>query len=239
MHKHWSVLRFSILPLLALAPVAGTAGEPDTSAGRDPIKLEGRHALAVRVGTLAFTTRNTFSPGGMSSGTSSDVLGEISYSHWLTDDWSIGLSAGALVLGAETGTSGRAAPTTLATDVPGVAEFRSAAVTAVLLNVGYHPARLCLAGSMRPYVSLGVGPYVSSGEQVRVGTGVVVGSVSDTVFGARALAGVDWYFGRHFKLGLSAGYHFVGDFDEPIRSYRSYSGPEFWFGFGVLVGGGR
>lgn len=183
--------------------------------------------------------RSTLSPAGVRTGTSSDVLGEFSYSHWLSEDWSLGLSAGALVFGAETGVSAGARLPAMASDVPATARFRSATVTAVLLNVGYHPARLAIGSAAWPYLSLSVGPYLGSGENVRFGTDAAVESVTDTAFGARALAGVDVHVGGRFKLGLSGGYRFVGDFQEPIRNYRDYSGPEFSFAFGVLLGGGR
>lgn len=241
MYRNIPGSRFSILLalVLALAPVASHAGEDPPSAGGDPLHLAGRHALAVRVGTLTLGSRSTLSPEGVRTGTSTDVLGELSYSRWLAEDWSIGLSAGSLMLGAETGISPGVPPPTAADDASGVVRFRSATVTAVLLNVGYHPTRLAIGRAGRPYFSLSLGPYLGSGENVRAGTDAAGESVTDTAFGLRALAGVDLYLGRRFKVGLGAGYRFVDSFDEPIRSYRDYSGPEFSLGFGILLGGGR
>lgn len=237
MQTHASVHRLLFLPAalaLSLAPVFSPASENEASAGQDPVSLAGRHAFAVSVGTLALTT----GPGVVRSQTSTDVLGEISYSHWLAEDWSIGLSAGALVFGAETGLTAGASLPAMASDVPATARFRSATITSVLLNIGYHPARVSIGGWARPYLSLSVGPYLASGENVRVGTDAAVESVTDTAFGARVLAGVDVYLGRHLQVGLSGGYRFVGDFEEPIRDYRDYSGPEFALEFGILLGGG-
>jgi len=242
MDKHLSVVKFSIVAalVLVLAPAASYAGQDPPPGVRPSVTLAGRHALAVRVGALTPSTRTTISSDGASTGSSTDVLGELSYVHWLREDWGIGLSGGALALGAKTGVSaGGMTPVALPDGVSGEATFRSPAVTAVLFDVRYQPAHLAIAGSARPYVSLGVGPWVATGENVRVGSDVIVDSVFDAEFGFRALAGVDWHLGRRFKAGVSGGYHFVGRFDEPVGSYRDYRGPEFAIGFGILFGAGR
>ena len=47
-------------------------------------------------------------------------------------------------------------------------------------------------------------------------------------------AGLDFLMGSIFKLGLTAGYHLLGDFERPIGSETNYSGPEYSLIFGFV-----
>ena len=50
--------------------------------------------------------------------------------------------------------------------------------------------------------------------------------------------GVDVHLGRHWTLGVSAGYNWMADFSEPIGARDNYSGFGASVGLGFLFGKG-
>ena len=213
---------FFALLLLAL-PLTAAAQHADS-----PVTY-GRHSLSIQMGLLNHTIAETSVGVGTTDSRVSGFAGSIAYAYWVKPDWAATVSVG--VLDAETSTSVNI----------GTVNTKSAAVTPVLFGAKYSPV---LSGrpSVRPYLWGAAGPYVGSasvtrtdGFRARVGTE----TITETAFGFRAMAGADWFVGRHFTIGFGAGYHFVGDFDQPIGSDENYSGPEFSFGVGFAFGRGR
>jgi hypothetical protein len=194
-----------------------------------PILLKGRHGITIHAGFLNQATTEASVAGGSvdSEVRTTGFLGSLSYAYWVGSEWSIGLSVG--LISAEVGTSVAA----------GTVNSEAAAVVPFLFTVAYHPAELALSRTLRPYGSVAVGPYRGSATNTSVGATIASESVSEAVIGFRAQAGIDWFLGKMFRAGMALGYHFVGDFEEPIGRDNNYSGPEFLIGFGILLGRGR
>ena len=227
-----SCLSFAVLVTVFgcfFATPATVQGQSAITSQDAPILLKGRHGITIHAGFLNQATTEASVAGGSvdSEFRTTGFLGSLSYAYWVGSEWSIGLSVG--LIGAEAGTSIEA----------GTVTSEAAAVVPFLFTVGYHPAALALSRSLRPYGSMAVGPYRGSATNTSVGATIASESVSEAVIGFRSQAGVDWFLGKMFRGGIVVGYHFVGDFEEPIGRDNNYSGPEFLIGFGILLGRGR
>ena len=224
----FAVFVILICSTLVVTPaVAEDTDHPKTSSSS--ILLEGRHAITIQLGVLnQVSAESNVSADGVTSDTRvSGFSGSLSYSYWAGRDWSIEVSSG--VIDAETMTS---------VSGDGV-RSESAGVVPLLFGAAFHPARLGVGSSVRPYGSLAIGPYFGFATNSKAGTTLAEESVLESVLGFRVRSGVDTFIGERFRIGFAAGYHFVSDFDAPIGADRDYSGPEFALGFGILIGGGR
>lgn len=221
----WIVVLFSTA---TPTPVAGE-GADGSVVSNSGIQLEGRHGITIHAGVLSqVTAERDVSSGGISSDTRvNGFLGSLSYSYWAGHDWAVDVAAG--LIHAETSTSVGAAGVT----------SKSAGVVPILFGTSFYPSQLAMGSSVRPYGSLAVGPYLGFATNSQVGTTLNEESVLKSVLGFRVRSGADVFLGDRFRIGLSVGYHFVSDFDEPIGRDKDYSGPEFAFGFGVLIGAGK
>jgi hypothetical protein len=228
-------VKTSNLPIISLmflltsasTPMLVTADEDTSLTSMDTVvSLRGCHAITLRAGLLnRAKTEAEVSGEGVTTETSTNGFsGSLSYEYWVKQEVSVGVDVG--LIAAESATSAGAGGVT----------SKSAAVIPVLFGIAYYPKQLALSPTMRPGGSLAVGAYVGSASNTQASTTVGSESVIETVLGLRVRAGVDWFLGDWFKLGISAGYHFVSEFDEQIGSERDYSGPEFSFGIGVLLG---
>jgi outer membrane protein W len=197
---------------------AGTAGAASIS---------GRHAAIVHAGVFNHSGTEASVAAGSASTRVNGFGGSFSYGYGMGPEWMMGVTAG--WLDGEVRTS----------IAPGSIASRSASVTPILFDVRWYPRGLALGGSGRPFLGVGLGPYVGSAKNTVVGTVVTDELVRETVAGGRAQAGVDWFVGRRFLLELSGGYHVVGTFEQQIGDETDYSGAEFMAGFGVLFGGAR
>jgi hypothetical protein len=191
--------------------------------------LHGRHVITANVGFLS----QAVAKSDVSSGTvdsearSTGFLGSLSYAYWVSPEWSVGVSAGALSAEASSSVE------------PSAVTSRAASVNPLLFGGAYHPEGLAITPSVRPFGSLAVGPYLGFATNTRVGSGADSEAVSDAAIGLRGQVGVDLFFARRFRAQVLAGYDLIGDFEEQIGSDKNYSGPEFSLGFGVLLGAGR
>lgn len=198
---------------------------PLTAAAQQPTPY-GRHNLTIQLGLLNHATAETSVSVGATDTRVNGFAGSLAYAYWVKPDWAAIVSVG--VLDAKVGTA----------VAVGVVDTESAVVAPLLFGVKYAPI-LGPRSSVRPYVSGAAGPYIGSASVTEVGFGVRSETITETAFGFRAMAGADWYAGRHFVIGFGAGYHFVSDFDQPIGSDKNYSGPEFSVGVGFVFGRGR
>jgi hypothetical protein len=216
------------LAFMALAPTTGAA-ERGSDPGEAPFPLRGRHGISLCAGILnRITVQSEVVNGGVTSeARDSGVLASLSYAYWVTQEWSVGLSAGFIDAG------------TRSSVTPGEVTSGSAAVTSLLFGAAYYPMAFAITPSLRPYGSVAVGPYVGSATNSRVGTTVESESISESVVGLRVLVGADLFFAKRFKAGIAIGYDLVDDFDQQIGSHRNYSGPQFSAGCGILLGRGR
>lgn len=190
--------------------------------------LIGRHAIQVNVGLHYWTpAETTVSGSGVSASTqTSGFVGSISHRFWLTERWAIGPTIALLDTAPLTnvGTSGVSSESNL--------------VTSILFGVMYYFPPAGISGTMRPYVGAGFGPYMGSATRTLVGGTIEAETISVTAFGARPVAGVDWFLNRWLQFNISAGYHLVSNFEEPVGNEDNFSGAEFSMGLGFLVGRG-
>jgi hypothetical protein len=185
-----------------------------------------RHGLELGVGLLAGVSSGTSTePGGVS--VSSDVgglMGSLTYLYRLDDRVLLTVSGGALSVDA----------TVSAT--PGNVSVESSTVSMLLLGARFlfHP--LGDSENLRPYASIGVGPYVGHTAAVRTGTITSVGSRTETAPGARVGVGLMAGLNSWLTADVGAGYHVVADFAERIGAETNYSNPDIRISFGVRFG---
>jgi len=211
---------FGLLCFVATACMSYPGDRPDQPAA--PIVLQGRHAIQIRTGVVDWSVDSDVSAGGISTD-SGGFMGSLAYAYFARQDLAVGLTVGVLDSGTSTSLT------------PGGLTSESATVAPLLVGVTYYPQRLTITSRLLPYVSASAGPYFGSATNTRVGPAFAAESVSEVAFGLRLAGGIDWFTGRHFMLGIGAGYHFVSDFDERIGSVGDYSGPEFSIGLGWVL----
>ncbi len=85
---------------------------------------------------------------------------------------------------------------------------------------------------VRPYVAFGAGPVFAS--QRFSFLNLYDDTDTYTAVGAHFGGGIDMIAGRHFMLGINAGYNLMSDFDTTLGDKDNYSGAEFGVGFGFL-----
>ena len=78
------------------------------------------------------------------------------------------------------------------------------------------------------------GPVFGTETLSLVGLDIFEERRTETAAGAHLGGGIDFIAGRHFMLGISAGYNLISDFDDPIGGHVNYSGGEFGVGFGFV-----
>jgi len=189
--------------------------------------LNGRHVLTVRGGLSSHERiESSVGAGGVESHVNG-FGGSLGYAFGTAPEWTFGVSVGAL------GTD------VLSSVAPGAITSRVASVVPILFEARWYPDALAMGPTARPFLGIGVGPYVGVATNSVVGESVTATSVSETVPGGRALVGVDWAIGSWFLVGVGGGYHIVGEFDQPIGNARDYSGVELLFELGIVPGGVR
>ena len=210
-------MKTSVAILLALF-AASQAGAQANDA-KTPVSLVGRNSLAISVG-LSGTRSAQVSSQGTSAETSRGV-GEIAFTHWFDEQLAVDVSVGVLDARASAGASGQS----------------SSAIIPVLLGIGFYPTRAAIGESIRPFAALAGGPYT---QFVASNTALGQAAWSETVFGARLWAGIDWIAARAFKLGASSAYDLVPGFRAaPGRPAENHSGLNVFLSAGWLFGGSR
>jgi hypothetical protein len=191
--------------------------------------LEGRHGLDLNIGIYDNTNITSItSISGLNASvlTNSSIgfMGSIGYQYWFKDYLSFRIGAGALV-------------TDVSTKTTAGAEVSSevATVAPILTGVNFYPFQISEDNNFLPYISVYAGPYIGVYSKSEVGiASVTEETIVETVIGAKLGAGLDFLIGSLFKLGVNAGYHFVGDYSQPIGSETNYSGPEYSLSFGFV-----
>jgi hypothetical protein len=188
--------------------------------------LSHRHGLELGVGLLAGVSAGTSAESGGASVDSdvSGLMGSLTYLYRLDDRILLTVGAGALSVDATVSASS------------GNASVESSTVSMVLFGVRYQFPGLDERGNLRPYASLGVGPYVGTASAVRAGPSTYVGARTETVPGARVGLGLAAGLNTWLMAGIGAGYHLVADFDERVGAETNYSNPDLLLTFGVRFG---
>ena len=189
-----------------------------------PISLNRRSCIDLHIGLWNESKAgNQFTPTGFkSTAKSSGFVGGLSFNHWLREHVAVTLSAG--VLSAEATSTSSLLGTTQ----------RASAVIPVLLGIKYYIPEPYLDETIRPYVSVGVGPYWGFEAE---NTTFSQSAHTETALGGRFGGGIDFLLGRSFKLGANLGYNVMTDFRTPVAARDNFNGPDFSFGIGFLFGG--
>jgi hypothetical protein len=214
---------------LAVVMLALAAPVSRLPAQAEPFALAGRHHITVTAGltTTAQAGTSVRVPGvGVASG-ASGLLGGIGYEYWLDDRVAVGVRVSAMDATADVTVTGFGA------------RVESAVVAAVLFGGRYQVARLTASNTLRPCVTLGVGPLIGSADDVTAGFPTAVTSVHQAVVSGLLAVGADLSLGRHVTLGVDAGYLLAADFRQRIGARTNYSAPVFTLSLGVLLGSGR
>jgi hypothetical protein len=146
-------------------------------------------------------------------------VGGLVLTHWVQEYLSVTVSGGLL--------AGKASSSV---NLMSVSQHVSSVVP-VLLGVRYYALGSTADGNVRPYLSAAVGPYI--GSEVN-NTILSQESRSESAFGGRLGAGIDFFLGDHFKVGANAGYNVMGDFSAPVGARSNYSGADFSCGIGYI-----
>jgi len=218
-----------IIPLSLLLQNVWLGEKAEAAGQSSACSIRGKHAIELSLGLLSkFRSATMVSAGSTTTESEANgFIGSITYTHWLEEQVSIHITSGALDVDASTSVDGSRTFMETSTVVP------------LLFGVKYSPFRRPIGDVMRPFVSASVGPYIGFTSKVRSGTDTRRESYSETALGSRLGAGVDLSISRLFILGVSAGYHFVEDFNNRIGAEKNYSSPDFSLSLGVIFGKGK
>lgn len=224
------MIKKTFVLFLLISAIALAQNFPDNSMSVSQSgNLEGRHGLDLNIGIYDNTNISSItSIIGLNTSvlTNSSVgfMGSIAYQYWFKDYLSFRIGAGALVTDVSTKTT---AGTEVSSEV--------ATVAPILTGVNFYPLQISEENTVLPYISLYAGPYIGVYTKSEVGiASVTEETVVETVIGARLGGGLDFLVGSFFKLGFNAGYHFIGDYSQPIGSETNYSGPDYSLTFGFI-----
>lgn len=188
--------------------------------------LSHRHGIELGIGLLAGVDAGT-STGPTGASVDSDVngfMGSLTYLYRLDDRIVFTVGAGALSVDAKVSA------------LAGNSTIESSTVSMVLFGVRYQFPGFGEGGNVRPYVSLGVGPYIGTASAIRAGPSNYVGARNETAPGARMGVGLTAGLNSWLTAGVGAGYHLMADFDERIGADTNYSSPDFLLSFGFRFG---
>lgn len=224
--RHHLVISFSLFLLFLPVHVAAqTSADPN----RSSYSLKGRHSLDLSFGLLSSMSNSTeVTFGGVNASSSGNgFLGSINYAYWLEDEVALSIHIGVQNADAETSVSGLNVST------------ESVVVIPLLFGVKYQVLRLVDSNSLRPYLSVSLGPYIGTASNVHTGMNVATETVTETAVGARLALDNDWLLSKRFKMGVGIGYRLVSDFSRRIGSKKNYSSPEFSLCVGFIIGKGK
>jgi len=209
--KHVGII-ISIILTIILQSVAAIAQD---------YSLKGRSALEFNMGFWGGSnTSNTITTNGIrSEAKSNGFLGGIQYLHWIQEQVSATLSIGFL-----------AGVATSTVSFSGVNQHASIIVP-VLIGLNYYLFNPAQEDAVRPFVSAAIGPYIGSETNNTV---LSQNGHSETAFGGRISAGVDFLLGNHCKLGASAGYNLMANFRNTIGTKSNYNGVDALIGIGYI-----
>lgn len=151
----------------------------------------------------------------MTSGFSSNLL----YGYSTRENLALTLSAGFL--------GGKASSTVTSTG----SEQRASSVVPILVGIRYYIADPGTEDFVRLFLSTAVGSFFgfeASSTMLRQE------ARSESTFGGKVGAGIDFFLSSHFKLVAAAAYNAMLDFKTPIGARANYNGGDFSVGFGYV-----
>lgn len=176
--------------------------------------LRGRSAIELHLGFWGGAkASNTIGLAGIQSEAATNgFMGGLGYSYWLKENLSLTLAVSLQSAKASTTISIFNVTQQVSTVVP------------LLLGVRFYIPEPEPGENIRPFVSAAVGTYIGSesansplSQQAHV----------ENAFGGRLGAGIDFFLGNHFKLGVGVGYHLMTDFENTVGARKNYNGAEF------------
>lgn len=197
---------------LAVAAVPYAVSAQTTS---DTLSLQGRSIIGFGVG-LNSTHSASQTPSGQEA--TSNGVASLNFTHFTRPSVAFEISAAVLDASATNTFSNQTA----------------SGVTSLLAGVRYAPEAVALSSTLRPYVSVLVGPYFNNFAKSAGYTGT---ATSESVFGTKFGAGADWFMSRHLSLQLEAAYDAIGHFDHEEVLAHKPGGFAMTAGFGVAWGG--
>lgn len=201
------------LVLLFLTACSVTAAQDLSFRGRSAVEL----GLGLWGGAKA---SNTVSLSGIRSEAAiSGFAGGLTYAYWLREYLSLTLGVSLL--------SAQASSTVSVSSVT----QQASTVVPLLLGIRLYVPEPETGSNFRPFLSAAVGTYVGSEAK---NTPLSQNARTEQAIGGRLGVGVDFFPGDHFKLGASAGYHVMADFENDIGARKNYNGAEFSLGIGYI-----
>lgn len=197
--------------LVAVSPVLG-----------QDLVLKDRSVLEINMGMWGGSkVSNTIGVSGIqSTANASSFVGSILYAYGLRENAAVTLSAGVLTAGASANVG-----------ILGVSQ-ESGTVIPILIGMRYYVPFPEPAAKVRPFLSLGIGTYLGFEQNSSVGLTVVQESHSESAFGGRIGAGIDFYVSNYFKFVANAGYNLMSDFSSPVTGRSNFNGGDFSLGVG-------
>ncbi|MGK9369546.1 hypothetical protein ACSSWA_11650 [Melioribacter sp. Ez-97] len=179
------------------------------------VSIEGKSALGFTLGTYLNSEKNSVSAAYNVTASATGFMGSLFYSNWLQENLSIRFSLGFLNGSADVKVDGWNTGQSASSVVP------------LLMGVNYYfidenP------GKIRPFAGLAAGVYIGSEAKNSI---VQTSARSESVFGVKPLAGIDFILGKHFIMGAEAGYNLMTDFKDSVGGRKNYSGGDIAFRF--------
>jgi hypothetical protein len=215
-----------------LGPEQFTPTTPEATRARGgfvppPLAVTGRNRLELHLGTwraAGFSEQGSFVLVGAET---FDLAAGLQYNRFLRED--LALTFGARVLAS-----------TSTIDSHGVSFSGTFSIVSLPLGVRWNPMKGVLhTRAVKPYLAVSLGPIIGSSSGSGVGAGEAFSeSRTRATFGGIVGAGVAFHVGRHFSLGVEAGYQWMADFAYYIGARDNYSGFQLGLNIGWLFGKG-
>jgi Outer membrane protein beta-barrel domain len=186
------------------------------------LTLKDRSVIELNMGFWGGSSvSNTIGVSGIrANANTSSFVGSFLYAYGLREELAVTLSVGMLSAGASANIG------TL-----GVSQ-QAGTVVPLLLGMRYYVPSPEAGAKVRPFLSFGIGSYFGMESNNSVGLTLVQESHSETAFGGRIGAGIDFYVGNYFKFVVNAGYNLMTDFSAPVTGRTNYNGGDFSIGAG-------
>ncbi len=214
----------SIVTLTALAVVVFSADAAAIRKERSRFSLQNRSQIEIRFGVYenADFDEEYYYDGILTRYSNDNLMVSIGYNYWTDERTAFNLTV--KVLGSEFDDG---------INYTGI--YRTSyAVVPIFLGVRIYPGRPGVRSPIRPYLTATGGPVFGTESLSLIGFDIIEERRTETAAGVHLGGGIDILAGRHFMLGVNAGYNLISDFDEPIGGHVNYSGGEFGVGFGFL-----
>ena len=220
--------------VLEPAQFSPTTPEPTRKRGGSPAPsylMAGRNRLDLRLGLWhigdgVFAQTSGDSSQVLAGSSNGDMLAGLRYTRFLREE--LALTFGADVRPGDSGV--RVSSATVA----------AGAETVIALPVGarWNPLHPDSRSSVRPYLTLGIGPLLRTRDGSFVsGASVLAGSSTEVAACGHVGGGVDFHIGRVFSIGIDAGYKWTAGLAE-AGFHDNYSGFELALNLGWLFGKG-